>query len=140
MYFFNIQRIKTNTEKEIHIDLFNFWIHLHCTFDHLIISKIHIIFTLRCFFCSVFIAKVYVEVNVSDFFFLFCFEYTCYTLLFHSFFSTWGVYLNCPGAAPKSPPLCLLAALDGAKPSNFCIFCRIDMVHKIYKKINEHSV
>lgn len=28
-------------------------------------------------------------------------------------------YLNCPGAAPNKPPLCLLAARDGAKPSNF---------------------
>lgn len=29
------------------------------------------------------------------------------------------IYLNCPGAAPNNPPLCLLAALDGAKPNNF---------------------
>lgn len=49
-------------------------------------------------------------------------------------------HLNWPGAAPKSPPLCLLAARDGAKPSNFWIFCRMDIVHRMYRKMNEHSV
>lgn len=44
---------------------------------------------------------------------------------------TFNIYLNWPGAAPNSPPPCLLAALDGANPSSFWIFWRIDMVHKI---------
>lgn len=34
-------------------------------------------------------------------------------------FITKTFYLNWPGAAPNKPPLCLLAARDGAKPSNF---------------------
>lgn len=48
-------------------------------------------------------------------------------------------YLNWPGAGPKNPFPCLLAALDGANPNIFCMFCLIDIVHKIYKNMKEHS-
>lgn len=33
------------------------------------------------------------------------------------------IYLNCAGGAANKAPPCLEAARDGAKPSNFCIFC-----------------
>lgn len=32
------------------------------------------------------------------------------------------VHLNCAGVGPNKPPLCLLAARDGAKPNSFWIF------------------
>lgn len=35
---------------------------------------------------------------------------------------------------------CLLAARDGEKPKIFCTLVRIDIVHRMYKKMNEHSV
>lgn len=48
-------------------------------------------------------------------------------------------YLNWPGVGPKRPPPCLLAARDGAKPNIFWMFCRIDIVHRMYRNIKEHS-
>lgn len=54
-------------------------------------------------------------------------------------FNNLFIYLNCPGG-PNKPPPCLLAARDGAKPNIFCIFCLIDIVHKMYKNIKEQSV
>ena len=36
--------------------------------------------------------------------------------------------------------VCLEAARDGANPNAFWIFWRMDIVHKMYKKIKEQSV
>jgi len=49
-------------------------------------------------------------------------------------------YLNCCGGGPNILPLCLLAVLDGAKPSIFWIFCLMLIVQSMYRKMNEHSV
>ena len=35
---------------------------------------------------------------------------------------------------------CFDAALDGAKPNAFWMFCLMLIVHKMYKKMNEQSV
>lgn len=34
---------------------------------------------------------------------------------------------------------CFEAALEGAKPNSFWIFCLIDIVHNIYRNIKEQS-
>lgn len=39
-------------------------------------------------------------------------------------------HLRVGGGWPNMPP-CLLAAREGANPSSFWMFCRIDMVHKM---------
>lgn len=44
------------------------------------------------------------------------------------------------GGGPRNPPACLVAAREGARPRIFWIFCRIDMVQRIYRKMKEQSV
>uniref|UniRef100_A0A0B6ZB84 Uncharacterized protein n=1 Tax=Arion vulgaris TaxID=1028688 RepID=A0A0B6ZB84_9EUPU len=46
---------------------------------------------------------------------------------------------SCDGGVKKPVP-CLLAALEGAKPRSFWMFCLIDIVHKMYRKMNEQCV
>lgn len=44
------------------------------------------------------------------------------------------------GGGPRNPPACLVAAREGARPRIFWMFCRIDIVHRIYRKMKEQSV